>query len=193
MPFVPERFAVPAGLETGDFVLEPLTVEHVELDLAALLSSPEMLREWSGTTWPEEGFTLEENRQDLARHHREHREREAFTYTVLSPDRRTCLGCVYITPLAWQAEANRGALDGVVDDEAVVGFWVVERRLADGLDARLLEALRTWLASSWSFSSVAFVAPRAHQRQIDLFSDAGLTLRNEIDVRGRGGRFALFS
>jgi hypothetical protein len=192
MLFVPDWFVVPSGLATGEFVLEPLTVEHVELDLEALMSSREMLREWSGTTWPSDEFTLAENQEDLERHDAEHRAREAFTYTVLDPVRARCLGCVYVTPLKWNAEVNRGVLDGVGDDEAVVGFWVVEERLADGLDRRLLAALSRWLSEEWAFSSASFATALAHTHQVDLFTAAGLRRRAEISVRNREGVFGLW-
>jgi hypothetical protein len=193
MRFVPDDFEVPAVLEMDEFVLEPLAVEHVELDLAALMSSREMLREWSGTAWPSDDFTLAENQEDLARHDGEHRRREAFTYTVLAPDRARCLGCVYITPLEWNAEVNRGVLDGVGDDEAVVGFWVIEERLADGLDRRLLAALSRWLSEEWAFSSASFATALAHTHQVDLFTAAGLRRRAEISVRNREGVFGLYA
>lgn len=193
MSFVPDDLEVPVVLETNEFVLEPLTADHVELDLAALMSSREMLREWSGTVWPSDDFTLAENREDLERHDGEHRRREAFTYSVLAPDRTRCLGCVYITPLEWNAEVNRGVLDGVGDDEAVVGFWVIEERLADGLDGRLLAALSRWLSEEWTFSSVSFATALAHTHQVDLFTAAGLGRRAEIRVGNREGVFGLYA
>jgi RimJ/RimL family protein N-acetyltransferase len=192
VPFVPPQFDVPPGIETEAFCLEPLTVEHVEVDFAALMSSRETLREWSGSDWPSDEFTLEENRDDLERHDREHRQREAFTFTVLAPDRERCLGCVYLTPLRWEAEANRNALGEVGEDEAVVGFWVIDEQRRVALDRRLLAALRTWLAG-WPFASVSFAAAIAHRHQIGLFEDAGLRPRAEITVTGRTGIFRLYT
>ena len=108
MAFYVEPLPLPEGLVTAEFVLEPLTTGHVHVDLAALMDSREMLRLWSGTSWPSDGFTVEENWEDLDRHDREHAERMAFTFTVLDPTRTVCLGCVYIQPLKMAA---RGVFD----------------------------------------------------------------------------------
>jgi hypothetical protein len=78
--FVPPDFDVPLGLETSEFVLEPLGPEHNELDYDAWTSSME-------------------NRSDLQRHADDFRTRTGFTYTVLDPAGRDVIGCVYIYPL----------------------------------------------------------------------------------------------
>ena len=49
-------------------------------------------------SWPHE-ITLYENRGDLERHARDFAARTGFTYTVLDPDDRDVIGCLYIYPL----------------------------------------------------------------------------------------------
>jgi hypothetical protein len=78
--------SAPATTTIDEFFLEPLTTDHVELDYAAVMDTREWLREWSGSTWPADDFTVDENREDLARHQREHEEGVAFTFTVLRSD-----------------------------------------------------------------------------------------------------------
>ena len=100
--FVPTDFEVPPGLETPDFVLEPLGPEHNEQDYDAWTSSMEHIARTPGYpdgSWPRE-MTPDENRADLQRHADDFRNRKGFTYTVLEPGSRDVIGCVYIYPSA---------------------------------------------------------------------------------------------
>ncbi len=65
-----DRFEHPIrdGFETDAFVVRPLREAHASLDYAAVMESRDDLRRSSLGTWPRDGFTLEENRRDLARH-----------------------------------------------------------------------------------------------------------------------------
>ena len=88
--FVPPDFDVPHGLETSEFVLEPLGPGHNELDYDAWTSSIEHIAATPGFpdgSWPRE-MTRDENRADLRRHADDFRTRKGFTYTVLDPARR---------------------------------------------------------------------------------------------------------
>jgi hypothetical protein len=59
IPFIPNDFAVPQGLETGEFRLRMLTVNDVIKDFDAVMSSVEHCKTiWPGGKWPE-GLTLE--------------------------------------------------------------------------------------------------------------------------------------
>ncbi len=156
------------------------------------MASRNTLRAWSGSGWPPDDFTIEDNRTDLERHEREHREGVAFTYTVLTPHRSECLGCVYLTPLRWLQDDNP-SVETVSPEAAVIGFWVVEALLVDGLEGRLLEELRLWLRQYWSFPAVYFAARAANVRQVALFEQAGLTRVGSVSVSGRVGSFLLFS
>ena len=141
MPFVPQDFGPPSGLETPQFVLEPLGPEHNEADYAAWSSSIEHIRAspgYEGSSWPRE-MTLEENRADLERHARDFAERRGFTYTVLDPESRDVIGCVYIYP------ATNGA---------DVHSWV--RASHAGLGAPLRSVVRSWLADAWPFERLEY-------------------------------------
>lgn len=84
---VPDHFAVPGGLRTEVFVLEPLSVRHNERDYAAWTSSIEHIRQTPGHpdgSWPKL-MSLEENAADLAPHQRHFADRVGFTDRVLGP------------------------------------------------------------------------------------------------------------
>jgi hypothetical protein len=146
-PLVPDDFAVPAGLRTEVFVLEPLNVRHNEPDYLAWTSSIEHIRQTPGYadgSWPRL-MSPEDNAADLARHERHFADRVGFTYTVLDPATGDVIGCVYLYP------SNRGGHD------ADVRSWVRADRAE--LDRPLHELVSAWLARDWPFTNPDY-APR---------------------------------
>jgi RimJ/RimL family protein N-acetyltransferase len=141
--FVPETFEVPSVLETERFRLRMLSVDDVEKDYEAVMETQEFFHS-IGSTWPREGFTIEENLADLEEHQQEFIDRKAFAYTVISLDEARVLGCVYINP------SERGDVD------AVIHMWVRQSEHDQGLDPVLFQTVKAWLESSWPFSVVAY-------------------------------------
>lgn len=175
----PANAHAPEILKTNEFLVCPLRATDVELDYDAVISSCAELWLRSGGNWPREGFTLEENLADLVRHEREHLERSAFTFTVMNSTETECLGCIYINPLASMLKRADGSADQLAEvgeQEAWVTFWVRQSRLADHLDARLLQQLLTWFKTEWAFTRVVFAARKERERQVRLFNEAGMRL-----------------
>ena len=142
--FLPPDFEAPLGLETPEFVLEPLRPRHNEQDYDAWTSSMEHIAQtpgFPGGSWPHE-MTKEENRADLERHADDFRNRRGFTYTVLDQAGRDVIGCVYIYPLRDS------------DHAASVLSWV--RKSHAHLDAPLWRAVTEWLDSEWPFATVEY-------------------------------------
>ena len=190
MPFYPSDALVPAELRTHEFLLRPLRTTDVGLDYDAVMSSAEMLRRWSLSDWPCEGFTRRDNLADLKWHEGEHEERIAFTFTMMAPDWSECLGCVYVKPLLPRL-CPAGVQLG--DYPACVSFWVRKSRLRDDLDARLLAALREWFAAKWRFSGIAFRTSDQEVRQLRLFAKAGLRLRGEVESSDGAGQWLVYT
>lgn len=188
---------IPSGLRTAEFVLRPITAEDAPDDHAALMETRDQLRLWEQSSWPADDFTVEANREDLAGMEQRHREHKAFTYTVRDPDDVECLGCVYVfdTSAKFLAGSTVTALgaDSWADVEAVVFFWVRRSRMADGLDARLLAALRAWFAEEWPVERTVFVASEPFAQQVGLVEHAGLVRRFEYVEPGKPGRFLAYS
>jgi RimJ/RimL family protein N-acetyltransferase len=189
VPFHPSDRPVPSELHTDDAVLRPLTVAHAVIDHAALMSSKERLRRWSGTEWPTDDFSVEENRRDLDRHDTEHRTGIAYTFTVLSPDEQTCIGCVYVTPLE-QLVPENPELGAVSPHDAVVGFWTSDER--SDLEARLLGELDRWFGGEWAFTSVRFSTNAADLGQVELMERHGFRKGAQVEVPGRRGPYLLW-
>jgi len=143
-PFVPAEFKVPDRLETEEFRLRMLTVNDVVKDYDAVMSSTQHLKTiWPGGKWPD-GLTLEQNLIDLGWHQKEFQTRRSFAYTVVTPSESHVTGCVYIVP------THKPGYD------AEVYLWARQSELAGGLESRLHEAVREWLAREWPFKKAAF-------------------------------------
>jgi hypothetical protein len=146
MAWLPREFAIPAPPATAEFLLTPLRVDHVVLDYEAVMSSRERL--WSlfgpGWGWPRADLSLMQDLIDLGWHQKEFQLRRSFNWAVLTPDEKTLLGCCYLDPTE---------RDGV-DAEAF--YWVRTDRIAGGLEERVGDLFRAWLASAWPLRRVAY-------------------------------------
>lgn len=144
--FVPADFVVPLGVEGAGFVVRKLTAGDVERDFEAVMSSRVSLRRIfrADDDWPADGMTLQDNLADLERHEGDFVGRVGFTYSVVDPAGVICLGCVYIYP----------ALTEQYDAE--VYYWVRDSVKEAGLEERLGDFVRGWLARVWPFERVVF-------------------------------------
>lgn len=127
---------IPPPFEDSGFRLEPLGPEHTTLDYRAVLGARERLRRvfLPEDSWPPDDLTEAHNRADLVRHEREFSAREALAWSVLAPDRRRVLGCVYLDPHTgpcWDAEGY---------------WWLAEPEFRRGRDSAFGRLLRRWLA-----------------------------------------------
>lgn len=158
-----KAFSPPMELKTKRMHLEPLKPDHAELDHAAFMSSREHLRKtlgWGG--WPADDTTVAANRKDLNRHWQEFENREAYAYTVLSPDRKRCLGCVYLKSVKGKPRT------------AGMAYWVIEEELAKGLDEHLVEAVLDWIERDWPLDHIVQPLQTANARGVAIAKKLGL-------------------
>lgn len=192
MPFMTDAFPAPDALRTEEFLLRPIRATDAELDYDAVMESREFLRLWEQSTWPEDDFTVEANRADLAKLERRFAEGESFAYTVMNPDQTQCLGCVYIFPTSapMYSRPEISAVDGGSwsAHEAVVYFWVRKSRIADGLDRRLLDALGPWLMHEWGFAHPLVITNEQFAQQVAMIESADCQLRFHLTFPNEPGR-----
>lgn len=196
MPFETMELDVPDGLTTGDFVLRPIVAADAELDHAAVMETKVLLRPWEQTGWPEDGFTVAANREDLAMLERRHAAGEAFTYTVVDPAGAECLGCVYVLPCDGRT-FTEARITPVGDHRwgdyaAAVYFWIRASRLATATDRALLGALRAWLAQDWSLGGHLFVTSELFTQQVEMIGHTDLELRFHIEEPDKPGRYLAY-
>ena len=137
---------MPTGLVTEEFRLRMLTVNDVVKDYDAVMNSYEHLQGvfGPGSTWPQANLSLEQDLIDLGWHQKEFQNRTSFAYTVMSLGESRCLGCVYVYP------SDRE------DYDAQVILWARQSELPNGLEDRLLSAVKVWMETSWPFERVGF-------------------------------------
>ncbi len=187
MTFYPPDAPVPEGLRAAEFLLRPLRESDAALDHDAVMDSRALLLSRSMGQWPREGFTLAENAADLRHHEREHRERVAFTYTVMAPDETRCLGCVYINPLSHLLDrynVPQAGRMGSWQEEPVTTFWVRPDAVERELDARLVAALRAWFRDEWAFPRMLYGVNRNQTRNIETLERVGLRRLDRFDAAG---------
>lgn len=196
VPFTDSTEPVPAELRTEEFTLRPIVTDDTELDYAAVMETREPLRLWRQSTWPEDDFTVEANREDLIELEERHAAYRAFTYTVLDPAGTRCLGCVYIYPTSAMFLA-RSTVVPVGDDEwtdvdAVVFFWVRLSQMEVGVDERLLAALRAWFKDEWKLEKTVYVTSEPFTQQVDLLDRTDLNLKFELLEPGKPRKRLVF-
>lgn len=192
MAFNNDDFHVPAELRTDEFLLRPILASDAKRDYEAVMESREFLRQWEQSSWPEDDFTVDANREDLAKLERRHTDGESFTYTVMDPTETQCLGCVYIFPTAARlfSRAQISAIDGARWSayEAAAYFWIRKSRLAERLDRRLLEALGPWLELVWRLEHPLIVTNEQFAQQVSTIESANLQLRFQLTFPNEPGK-----
>lgn len=168
-----------------------------ELDYVAVMESREFLRKWEQSTWPEDDFTVEANREDLLKAERRHANGDAFTYTVMNLEQTECLGCVYVLPpdakMFTAAQVTALGADQWSDCDATVFFWVRKSRLPAGLDRALLDSLVTWFQQEWSCKAPVIVTNEQFDQQVAMIEGSKLRRRFEIKAPNDPGKYLAYA
>jgi len=145
-PLVPENFEVPERLETDKFRLRMLTINDVEKDYDAVMTSIDHLQGVFGprSKWPSPDLTKEQDLIDLGWHQKEFQKRSSFAYTVMNLNESQCLGCVYI-----YSPSNP-------EFDAEVYLWVRKSEYEKSLDGILYKAVKNWISQKWPFKKVTY-------------------------------------
>jgi hypothetical protein len=176
-------------------VLTRLTAAHAERDHAVLLASREYLRAWSDSSWPEDGFSVAENADELRWHDEEHEARVAFTYSVLDAEERRVRGCIYVRPLGDMlrtrgVEPPAGPAWPGVTTPCVRGW--IRRDAPEPDEAELLRVVLGWLSGpAWSFSDLWWVATSDDTRQLAALDPLGRTRELRTPTSGAGREWVL--
>lgn len=150
-PFVPEYFDVKEVVELDEYVLKKLSVDDVELDYQAVMSSIDIIKKTrGGTSWPFPEMTLEFDRIDLCWHQTEFDYRCSFAYKISNLEKNKYLGCIYIYP------PNKPWLEYPEGTDAVVNYWVTQEAYLEGLYPKVFKSLKKWIANDWPFHQVHY-------------------------------------
>jgi hypothetical protein len=177
--------AIPVTFQTDVCFMEALTAEHAVLDYEAVMSSKEFLRFWSRSSWPADDFTLEDNRQDLVLHAREHTGGLAYTYTILSAERKECIGCLYINPNERIQAVTAQERELLKQRPANARFWVRDSLRNTDKESIIMQELISWFIQTWKMDRILFTCNKKIPSQISLFENSGLHLWLELTKPGR--------
>ncbi len=146
--FIPKDFVIPEKLETDKFFLRMLSVDDVELDYDAVMTSISHLQKTKpfgpNSNFPPKDLTIEEDCASIKIHEKEIQNRDSFAFVVMNPAGTKSLGCVYIYP-----SVNHNY-------DAIVMMWVRQSELTNNLDEVLFLSVKKWIQEKWPFGKVAY-------------------------------------
>lgn len=144
--------SVPSGLTHHRFVATPLTTTLVDVDYAAYMASPDVIREHSDGRWTVEGFTAADDAAQIAQHEVDHHARRSFTYLLLDNAKSQSLGCLYLNPLHAYLDrvgADAATIDSWPLNAAMVTFWIRQDLQDSNLPRAVVVAVDEWLMRCW--------------------------------------------
>ena len=147
-PWLPRDWAHPTRVElTTGHHLRPIRADDVDRDFPAVMGSRERLWSIYGLAWgwPPATMTLEQDRDDLARHEAEIERHESFNYALFDPGETELLGCVYIDP-----PEKAGA-------DAEISWWVVDSLIGGPVERALDALVPQWVAADWPLERPRYV------------------------------------
>lgn len=169
-----KSFTPPTVLETERFVVFPTSLDHYLSDYEAVMASRHDLRIWSCSTWPEDSFTPEENRADLAHHVEDNLNHSTYGYMIYDPKRKYCYGSLYLSPMStvlnnYEATEEQKALLAGFDARA--DYWIRTGEVE--IEAEISRAFLNWFRDEWKIRAVFAARPLMHQR---------LAILDELDL-----------
>jgi len=195
MKFYSDEFPIPELFQSDEFIFRPLRASDVELDFDAVISSSTMLRDWSQSDWPVDGFTPEENLDDLQRHEQEHLDKKAFTYTIMNPEETFCLGCIYMNPLIQETVDLIIRQLPAKDEElfsASIRYWVRESHATKKFSSEILGKIIQWLNNEWYFNCVVFPVAILDSTQTKLLVESGVDLVGDFCYEPRNSYWNIY-
>lgn len=186
---------VPSQLIHTDFTAKPLNLSNFELDYAAYMASPDVIRRHSDGRWPVDGFTLDEDRELVETHQADHEAGRAFTFVVLDPEQKESLGCLYVNPLSDyldRVDAAPAIRERYRQAAAMVTFWLRQDLENSGLAQTLVDALDSWIREDWPLNTHIFRVLPAERSSVIGLRTAGFH-PVEIPLPGQNPPYLWFS
>lgn len=169
--------AAPSGLTHEAFTAVPLSSANVDLDYAAYMASPDVIRIHSDRRWPVDGFTAEQDRELVAIHEADHNAGRAFTFLLHHPHRSESVGCLYLNPFhdyLERAGADAETLRVFPEASAMVTFWIRQDLQQAGLAGLVAAAVNSWIIDAWPVDAHVFrILPGEHSSR-DALEGLGL-------------------
>lgn len=160
-------------LSEENIVVFPTDQKYSNEDYEAVIISRKFLHIWGGDTWPDNSFTPDDNYNDLAYHVEDNNTHRAYGYMIFSADKKTCLGSLYVNPLAlWPNYHDLvEGRDPREEFHARIDYWL--RSDQPELETLLVPIMKTWFKDVWKINPLLVSKPGFDERN-DLFKKMGL-------------------
>lgn len=185
------KFTPPVTFISNSFCVFPTDSNLFESDFTAVMKSKRSLRIWSQSDWPGDEFTAEENLEDLRLHETDNKNHSAYGYMIYSPDKKTCLGSLYLNPMSTiteNYEVSPSQLSELRPYEARVDYWVSEGNAELELD--ITRELSSWLQDEWKIKCLFSLRPGMESR-LRVYQQ--LNFRRVMTLKGNSAGLELFS
>jgi hypothetical protein len=179
-----EDFArkAPRTYKTNKLTLTPLSTKWKHLYFRAVDASRDYLESTDTTFVHGSSATDKEYVNGLRERLYNFNDGSAYSFAVLSPDEKSCLGAVTLFPV----DHTREYLPTSVEVES----WMIPEATVGDLDIHLTEELVKWLTSQWGFTEVQFRVPDSSSRGMHVAETAGLDLTtSSLGPPGQGFQF----
>jgi hypothetical protein len=177
MSLNPNLLDVQIRLETIDFVVHRQRISDNELDFDAVMSSKEILREWSDSEWPENDFSLEQNGQDIAEHIADHEQNSDYGFSIFTPSEDRLLGSLYLNavgPLLEIYPTDPMTLARLLEFDVRIEYWL-RAGVSPDLELRFVRAVIKWLEDAWWFERPVFGSRKDMTSRRNLYAELGMT------------------
>lgn len=168
------EFKNPQLLKMDNFIIFPTDAGYFESDHTAVMKSKKILRIWSQSDWPEDDFSLEQNKEDLGHHVEDNVNHTAYGYMIYSIDRKVCYGSLYVNPILPVLEnymVDSAEENLIRSKDARIDYWVVEGE--PQLEKQITEALQKWFSDEWKINA-AFSARVGMDQRIKIYQELGI-------------------
>jgi hypothetical protein len=186
-------FNPPAEHEGEGFRIFPTDSDFHQSDYEAVMRNKENLRLWSQSSWPEEHFSLEENKSDLELHMQDNQSHSAYGYMIYSQDLKDCYGSLYINslrPIPDNYLMTPNEVEALDFFDLRVDYWITEE--IPGMEELMTKEIYAWIQEVWKLPAL-FSSRKEMVRRQELYKKLGLNPLFDLKGRTSGMSLLLYS
>lgn len=157
------------------------------------MKNKENLRQWSQSSWPEDHFSLEENKSDLELHMQDNKAHSAYGYMIYSQDLQECYGSLYINslkPIPDNYLMTPNEIEALNFFDVRVDYWITEH--ITGMEELMTKEIDSWLKEVWKIQAL-FSARKEMLRRQKLYEKLGFNPLFDVKGRTSGMSLILYS
>jgi hypothetical protein len=172
MSIFDKNFNFPKNYIGEAVTIFPTDIEFASSDYDAVMASKDELRLWSVSSWPEDDFTIESNREDLKNHVEDNQQHSAYGFMLYDSNKKNCYGSLYVNPINPEYFMN-DKFDFEKFD-ARIDCWI-RTDIQESLKIAIVNDVISWLRNDWSIRYGFSVRPSLPQYE-NIFKKCGLKL-----------------